>query len=292
MFQPYSTALQFLRDGQNQDGGWGYLVGQASMVEPTAAVCLALESLPQADDLRQRALAWLVMTQNDDGGWGVSAQDSESGWQTAWATLALARAGELAPAAVARATEWLLAVPILQGNGDENDALGLGIDSALRGWPFLPGQAVWIEPTALALLALSAAGFGHSLPRIDAGIRCILNRRCRGGGWNVGNPYLLGAALPARAEPTALALLALKRVTPDSIEAGDVATLRRDMVTERGALGLALGSIALQALGEDSSQGRALLGERQLPDGSWGANIFHTAAALLATVADLQARPA
>ena len=56
----------------------------------------------------------------------------------------------------------------------------IGHDSAAVGWPWVDGTHSWLEPTALAILALCREGLaGH--PRVDAGIELILNRSAREG---------------------------------------------------------------------------------------------------------------
>ena len=110
----------------------------------------------------------------------------------------------------------------------------------------------------------------------------LTDRRCAGGGWNFGNPVMLGAGLPPRAHPTAWALLALARLKPDAIRAEDMTALRAEMARDGGALALGLGLLALRTLGEDDGSSAARLALLQLPDGSWNGNPYHTAVALLA----------
>ena len=52
-----SHALAFLVTAQNADGGWGYAPGEASTVEATAAVSLALKDDPGGADLSNDAIA-------------------------------------------------------------------------------------------------------------------------------------------------------------------------------------------------------------------------------------------
>ena len=49
-------AKQFLDSSRGPDGGWGYLVGQQSAVEPTSAVALGLARVTGASSLREAAL--------------------------------------------------------------------------------------------------------------------------------------------------------------------------------------------------------------------------------------------
>jgi hypothetical protein len=66
----------------------------------------------------------------------------------------------------------------------------------------------WLEPTALAVLALRRAGKG-SAARTRDGQSLIRDRAIRTGGWNYGNSAIFGADLRPQPAPTGLALLAL-----------------------------------------------------------------------------------
>ncbi len=278
-------ALDFLLATQDRDGGWAYTIGQPACVEPTAAAVLALRTEPALKTAAERGLAWLRAAQHRDGGWGLNAADPESAWQTAWGILAL-RTSSRDEAASACARAWLLAVETLTSETDEMQAEWerlLSINSRLRGWPWRPGEASWIEPTALALLALAGeTASAQAAARIGEATHYLTDRRCTDGGWNFGNPFMLGAALPPRAHPTALAILALSRVAPDAIEPADLAALGREMAADRGALALAWGLLALRAVGEDDAAAAATLAALQGADGGWNDNPYHTAMAMLA----------
>jgi len=278
------SSAPFLLASQNPDGGWGYAPGDASTVEATAAVVMASQGDPTLSGARGAALRWLRGAQHRDGGWGLQAGDDQSGWQTAWSVLALHKSGGDEDA-VARAIGWLLAVDTLKLDEDamqKTDRV-LGLDFSLRGWPWLPNQAAWIEPTAFALLALATAPATTELTRrVEEGVTYLVQRRCLGGGWSVGNPLMLGQALPARAHPTAWALLALARMAPGRILPEDLSALRSEMDSDSGAPALALGALALHASGKDTAGPLLRLQEIQQPDGSWDGNPFHTALAVLA----------
>ena len=256
------------------------------MVEATAAVTLALRDQPPQGEAgaRARGLAWLAAAQHGDGGWGISAEDPESGWQTAWAVLALART-EANDDEARQGAAWLVAVKRLEFE----DAMltearaKLAIDVSLYGWPWLPGQGAWVEPTALALLALSALPEANApAVRLDEAVGYLEDRRCAGGGWNLGTPFMLGAALPPRAHPTAWALMALAKVRRGALRPEDVAVLRAEMASDGGALALGLGSLALRTLEEDDDGATARLAAMQAADGGWNANPYHTAIAMMA----------
>jgi hypothetical protein len=280
-----ASAPDFLLATQTPDGGWGYAAGESSTVEATAATVLALRARATGDSARRASLTWLSAAQHPDGGWGLGTDDPESGWPTAWGVLALTE-DEAAADAVRRGATWLMAVTTLRVEGDglqREVREKFAIDPNLRGWPWLPGEASWVEPTSLAMLALTAPSVtSGAQKRLDEGARYLVDRRCHGGGWNFGNPVMLGGQLPPRAHPTAWALLALARVAPDVIRPEDLAALRVEMRRDGGALALAWGLLTLRVLGQDDAEVADWLNAQQRADGSWNGNPFHTAVALLA----------
>jgi hypothetical protein len=290
MKTPTEAAQAYLLSTQNADGGWGYAAGHGSTVEATAAVALAFVGAGDPAGVIPRAAAWLRVAQHRDGGWGLAADDAESGWQTAWAVLALTRSGADA-ATIRRGVRWLLDVQIVRVEKPEDVRWAkatLGIDPALRGWPWLPGQAGWVEPTALALLALAPWVAAPEIgPRLDEGVRYLRDRRCQGGGWNVGNPVMFSQALPPRAIPTAWVLLALSRLASAAIQDGDATTLLKEMSADGSAAALAWGLLALRALGLAELAAADRLLARQSADGGWDANPYHTAVALMALAGGL-----
>jgi len=278
-----SSAVSFLISTQNPDGGWGYAAQQSSAVEPTSAVLLALRENPSSAESCLRAIDWLRGAQHLDGGWGFSSRDDESAWQTAWVVLALARSREAADN-FNRGVKWLLSVKTLQLSQDVMQASKkiLAIDFSLRGWPWLPGAATWIEPTALAMLALESVADRKATERVQEAILYIQDRRCPGGGWNVGNPVMFNSALPARVHTTALVLLALHKISPGRINSEDIGILRSEIHRDGGVLGLAWGLLALKTLGEYDTLAEGRLAALQDKDGGWANNPYKTAAAIMA----------
>jgi hypothetical protein len=276
-----SQALDFLHTSQNADGGWGYAAPQASGVEPTSAVLLAAhQDLDEA--ALQKAVAWLLSCQHADGSWGINPQDAQGCWLTAWAVYALAKIQPGAQPAQA-GIEWLMGENVMQiSNLDDLEAgqRVAKIDFSLRGWPWQPGEASWVEPTALALLAMSAHRVETA--RIAESVQYLVNRRCPGGGWNVGNPVMFNAALPARAHPTAWTLLALAHTDPQAVLDEDLESLRAEMLRDDGIQALSWGSLALSMFGVQEELAFWRLIESQSADGSWNANPYETAAACLA----------
>jgi hypothetical protein len=278
-----SKALTYLLSNQNADGGWGYAPLQSSAIEPTSALLLALRDIANCAQSSQRAIEWLRRAQNSDGGWGFNLNDAESGWQTAWAVLALRlTAGE--GDGSRRGAKWLLNVQTMQLTPAtiQFSMKTLKIDPYLRGWPWLPGEATWIEPTALSVLALVSEADIASSARMNEAIQYFQDRRCPRGGWNVGNPIMFNSALPAGAHTTALVLLALSKLAPKRINPEDIKVLRSEMGRGGGILGLAFGLLALRTLGEDDPLAEVRLSEMQGQNGGWADDLYKTAVVLMA----------
>lgn len=129
------------------------------------------------------------------------------GWATPYALLLWGGLGGFDPQR-RRAREWLVG---LEGRPQPLSAEGRGMighDPTLVGWPWVTETHSWLEPTALAILALCREGLVEH-PRVGWGIGLIVNRAIPGGGWNYGNKTMFGRTLRPQPGPTGLALLAL-----------------------------------------------------------------------------------
>jgi len=273
------NATDFLLHAQNADGGWGYRIHGASYVEPTSAVLLALND-PNA---HARGRDFLLALQHADGGWGIAAMDAESGWMTAWAVRALAEWPDTRDA-MRRGVTWLIENAGLVVR-DESARAKIGelfrIDSTLRGWGWQRGDASWVHPTALAILALVAAGQSNHR-RVQEGVHYLFDRATPAGGWNIGNPWMLDKQIPPTIQDTAVALLALRAVGESSNEArvsAAIRFLREAVARAHTAAELAWGIYALQSWEVEVSEAVQRLNALQRADGSWEGNPFTTAIA-------------
>lgn len=95
-------------------------------------------------------------------------------------------------------------------------------------------------------------------------------------------PLHAGGEPAPRPHPTAWALLALRILSPQAIRPEDVAALRAEMHRDGGAMALALGQIALAAIGIEDPEARERLQRQQAPDGSWESNPYVSALSALA----------
>jgi hypothetical protein len=191
--------------------GWGNRPGGTPYVEPTALAALALAaSVPAANAEHSRnavaeAADWLSRLQQTDGGVGLAPELPRPRWTTPLAVLVWL-SGDRHAESSRRAIEWLL--------GQEGTTWSptpespYGHDTRLRGWPWVDNTHSWLEPTALAILALKRSG-KQTHSRTRDGLALIRDRAIRTGGWNYGNSSVFGADLRPQPAPTGLALLAL-----------------------------------------------------------------------------------
>jgi len=233
---------------------WSYHAHGASATEPAALAAMALLAAGRTD-LARAPLAFLARVQSTDGSLGVTATDHEPGWPTGWAVVAwtAARAAAIEPAAnsgrIDKAVSWLL--------GQQGKQLAptgeLGHNSMLVGWPWVADTHSWVEPTAISLLALRAAGLGTHARSLDAR-RLLVDRLLPEGGSNYGNTFVLGQKLRPHVLPTALSMLALAGVATDARVARSLDYLAREVSPRTTTVSLSMAVAALAAHGRSESQ--------------------------------------
>ncbi len=281
-----ADARALLLSRQNRDGGWGFRAGQSSWLEPTAYGALALHGTEAAEGAAELLKSW----QSPGGAWVASPQTQQPSWASSLALVLKCIRREYDDA-WGRGVAWLAhsrakQVPVsswldrLLGREPGNV-----LDHRLAAWPWTPGTAAWIEPTAHALRALALSLPRYDSPlvreRLDLGTRMILDRQCRDGGWNYGNKRVLGEDLESFPETTALALIGLCGRTGPAVERGIERALRHWSARPRG-LAQALLRIAFRMHGvpfedravevsertETTVLALAVIGE---PEGAWRA---------------------
>lgn len=202
--------------------------------DPTAARGFNEAVFREISAAENRAIAWLLDQQNPDGSWGVTAEQRRPCWPTGWVVWTLWEAARLRhgdggaaadptttsrvnpvvpssrriESAVDRAIDWLLRTAGRPIHNAEDDGRFVGHDTRLQGWPWVDTTHSWVEPTAMALLALRRAG-RRDHPRYDEAVRLLLDRQLPQGGWNYGNTTVLGNTLRPHVQPSGLALWAL-----------------------------------------------------------------------------------
>ena len=253
-----SNVLAELSGRQLPSGGWAALrwSAQASL-ETTCLGALATGS--EDSDARRRAQDFLLRVQNPNGSWPAFFGDDQDGaWVTSLAVIALR---DVVPAISAslRGIGWLMECEGKEANwfwrwkfrtADRH----VRFDPDKFGWPWIPDTVSWVVPTALAILALSqlpcSCGGLEDIPvRVDRGIEMLIDRACKGGGWNAGNGVVYGSALAPHPDDTAVALLALKNRTQHPVVQTSVEWLEHSAPTLTAPWSLAWAILALAAHG-------------------------------------------
>jgi hypothetical protein len=184
----------------------GYYASQRPASEPTALAALALVAKERNTEART-ACRWLTEIQAREGSVGVRKDAKTPRWPTALAVLAWLAQGDEAGAYrsnIDKAVDWSLS---LKGEALEPTGV-LGHDVTLQGWPWVEGTHSWVEPTALQVTALRAAG-RQDHPRTREAMRLLIDRQLRSGGCNYGNTSVLGQRLLPHVQPTGIAMTAL-----------------------------------------------------------------------------------
>lgn len=262
----FPRLLNLLFRAQNPDGGWGY-GGDSSWTEPTAMALLAIIAQGERGTPFERGAEWLVKLQRTDGGWPPNGTVDESTWVTALAVIALAEAGWRAP--LDSAVDWLM-----RQTGQETSLIHRLRRRLLEsrpdtrgehhGWPWFPGAAAWVTPTALTIVALRKVPRTPLVGnRIREGQLFLLSRICRDGGWNHGSSRALGYESDSYPETTGLALLALTGVTSSQLSRGADCG-ERHLRTCRSTEALCWLTLGLLAVGRSPENAPdLLLGESQ-----------------------------
>jgi Prenyltransferase and squalene oxidase repeat len=280
------SRLRFLRDSQNADGGWGYFPGKQSWLEPTVYAMLALHGRTGQSEL-ERSWRLAASWQRGDGSVRPNGTIADGTWVTAlFVTLACVRG--VYDANTARAVDWLLRVvgaehSLAMRAFSSFHLLKTKLNVSHEGWPWRAGNASWIEPTALTLVALRKASQKHGSSemsyRIREGEALVLSRRCSDGGWNCGNPNVFNYDLPSYPESTAHALLGLQGRGANEL-AVPLAAARRFRTETRSSLAKAWLAVALRCHHErpdapaeeartSSDVMLAALESLAHPDGNW-----------------------
>jgi energy-coupling factor transport system substrate-specific component len=85
-----ADSVEWLRENQNEDGGWGDVPGSPSNADGTGAV---LQALSPASKAAQRAVGYLRQVQQPGGGYRLGGNGSLNTQSTAWAVEGLLAAG-------------------------------------------------------------------------------------------------------------------------------------------------------------------------------------------------------
>src|SRR5262245_7217589 len=250
-----------LTGSSNASGGWGYQPNKASRLEPTAWALLAVgQSSRRTDTSPHRAFLEKCVR---PGGYLVE----DPRWPTNVAFNAIVaftwlnQRGLAAEEKTRAILEWLSAAKGVQAPQSPSYRQ----DNSLQGWAWLDATFSWVEPTAWGTLTLYKAlqsGFipeGPARTRIAEAERLLIDRSCRGGGWNFGNANVMGQDLFPHVPTTAVALLALQKRRDDPAVARSLAYLESHWNDEPSTLALGLSLICLHTYGRPTDAIRSRL---------------------------------
>jgi hypothetical protein len=254
-----TTALyDALTESANTQGGWSYLPGKLSRLEPTCWALLSRGLQPShifATDSAhknflarcQRSEGWLV----ENAEWPVNVAFN------ALVAFTWLNRRDLASEAQIR---LLLGRLAFEKGVQLPQTTSYRQDNSLQGWSWLEATFSWVEPTAWAVLALEKAipagmvaeDVGRT--RIAEAQRVLIDRCCRDGGWNYGNANVLGQDLFPHVPTTAVALLALQSRREEPAVVRSLSFLESHWADEQSALALGLSSISLRTWGRPVDQ--------------------------------------
>ena len=245
-------ARRRLLDLRRGPGAWGYRARSAPAVEPTSLAGLALLAIEGgSDEGRAAALASarrLASIRRPDGSLGVTDALDEPGWPTSFAMLLWSALGGF-EAERSAATGWLVRLEGTTIGRIKDDPMGH--DASIVGWPWVAGTHSWVEPSAIAVLALAREGKADH-PRVREGARLLLDRAIPGGGWNLGNPVVFGTPLRPLPGPSGLALLALSSLDRRSkVVESAISYLRAALAETLAPASLGWGLLGLRAWGAE-----------------------------------------
>lgn len=201
----------------------GYAQGESAMAEPVAIGAITACGY-QLREPAEAACKRLVQAQNDDGSIAVHLDNAGPFWTTSLAAIAWRRfertwpgiaktpqSGSWCKDAYRRAVDFLTS---FRGEVIPPTAT-FGHDTQLVGWPWVEGTHSWLEPTAMALMAMRQCGFAKH-PRALEAAELLLDRQIPSGGANYGNTFVLGQKLRPHVMPSGMCLVALHRYKPQS----------------------------------------------------------------------------
>jgi len=187
------------------ESGFANYVGRVCRPDATAWAVLAVKACRKDTDIIQQAQARLAAEQLDDGRVCISKKHPDAFWPTSLAILAW-------QGSTGNSDNQSRAVNFLLNTSGKHWARKtdspVGHNPSIKGWPWIENTHSWVEPTALALIALRVSGYERH-PRAIEAVNMLLDRQLPKGGWNYGNTSVFGTELHSMPGPTGIALQAL-----------------------------------------------------------------------------------
>lgn len=226
--------------------GFANKAGGRGRPDAAAWAVLALQAAGSDAELVDKGRAQLVSAQLDDGRVCISSDQRDTIWPTPLAILAWQGSPKYRTAQQ-KAAQFLIehADTLTQDAQDK----AIGYDTALRGWSWTLGAFSWVEPTALAIIALRAARY-EDHHRVQDAVTLMMDRQLPDGGWNVGSPVIFGRPLRPMPENTGMALQSLCGLVPRQKVEKAISYAKAQLPLLHTPLSLAWTVLGLKAWGE------------------------------------------
>ena len=202
--------IQTLRERFTDGVGFANKTGGKSRPDAASWAVLALQAAGTEAELVEKGRAQLAAAQSDDGRVSITPEHPEAHWPTSLAILAWHGVPQHRRSQE-KAAQFLIEYTEILSQETQNPIVGY--DTSLRGWPWTADAFSWVEPTALAMIALRVAGYEEH-PRVQDAVALLMDRQLPDGGWNVGAPVIFGRPLRPMPENTGMALQALCGLVP------------------------------------------------------------------------------
>lgn len=228
------------------DGGFAGRPGGPYRPDATAWAILAGVASGTAPGWLSRARSRLTSDQLPDGRVCISRDRPEAHWPTPLAVLAWYGSTSHRDA-LSRAVGFLLHTSGRHWTPAADSPVGH--NTAIRGWPWVDQTHSWVEPTALALMALRVAGY-RDHERVREGTALLVDRQLPQGGWNYGNTTVFGQVLSPQPAATGMALNALAGLVSRERVQRSLVYLKSRVSRLRTPLSLGWSLLGLAAWGE------------------------------------------
>jgi len=213
--------------------------------DATAWAVMALSAAGEKQNDLKSARSRLAASQMNNGCIPLSPDHPEAIWPTPLAVLAWKDSHEF-ESIREKATDFLLKTTGRHWPNKTGDPVSH--DTALKGWPWISNTHSWVEPTALAVIALRATGYeNHS--RTREAVAMLVDRQLPNGGWNYGNRIVFGKELHPMPETTGMALSAVAGLIPESPVERSLDYLQNYMNSAQTPLTIGWGFLGLGAFG-------------------------------------------
>lgn len=262
-----SGLLDTIAGRRSRDGGLSALPGSPFDTEATAWGAVALEIAGAHGDILASCLDKLSAVQSSDGRISLYGDHPEVCWPTPLALLAW-HGSDRHRKSLRRGTAFLLNTT--GRHWRKPVGYPCDYDTSIRGWPWVNDAHSWVEPTALALLALDVTGHG-SHGRFLEGTRMLLDRQLPHGGWNFGMTIMYGHEIPPQGHTTGVALAALEDCAPPETVRKGIDFLKSDIHHVRTPLSLCWSILGLSAWQARPAGADAMIAESLLFQQRYGA---------------------